>query len=642
MKILRKNLLFIFVLLIGITINVKAENFNYYLSNGESNYEIGDTNKVTNLKRGDIVKITAIIDNKDNVNNLRINGGKLTVRWDSKIFSLKEINGKYYDDSISDISGLTIGSINRESSKIVMNDISSTGFIKSGMNKIVQFNFLVLQTADATSGRIYRMDGEDSLKCYSLEEDKTINCGESLYSEFKYNVTKSTINKLSSIKIDGHELEYFNEDNTDYDIEVESTTTKIKIDVTKKDNKATITGDYGEKTLKYGLNKFIVYVISESGEQNKYNINVNRIDNRSSVNTLKTLSLSEGELDFNPNVTEYTVNVSNEIEKIKITSSLTDSKSKYVVDYQNKEIELIEGSNKVQIKVISEKGEENTYTININRALSSNNSLKSLTVNDEKIKLNEDEFIYNVTVETDVDEVVIKAIPNDSKATVELKDNYPLEIGENEINIKVIAADGQEASYIVNVTRKKALSKDSLLTSLIIKGYEINFKPTVTLYDLKIEDDINELEIETTAEDENAIVEIEGNKKLENGSIIKINVKAEDGSFTRYFINIEKGSRGIPSYIIVIIVLFILLAICIGIIIYRKKRQEKKEFDKLDEIKDKEEFTPKEELDTEEDNLPETKEEDTFGEDANDTDEEYVGAHEDKHKVENEDKEKDV
>ncbi len=631
--------LILFILLLGVTFGVKAENFNYYLSNSEQNYEHVDKNntKTVNIKRGDTVTVVAILDNKDNVTDYKLNSGKLTVRWDDKYFKLEEVNGKNYDSSISDIEGLTIENVNKGSNKITLNNISSTGVLKSGKNKLVQFKLKVMDNSNTGTTNIYQMDGEDSLKCISGEN--TVNCGESLYSELKFNIEKSKVNKLTAIKIDGNELDQFSEDVTVYDITVESNVTIIKIEATKKDSKSTISGDTGEKTVDYGNNKFTIIVTSESGDKYTYTLNVTRTDDRSSVNTLKTLTISDGELTFNPSVTEYTVNVENNVEKVTITSSLTDSKSKYVTDFKNKEIELIEGSNKVEIKVVSEKGEENTYTININRALSSNNSLKTLKVNDEKIKLLENEFIYNYTVENDVDEVTVEAVPNDSKATVKLDESYPLEVGENEINIKVVAASGQEASYIVNVTRKKILSKDSLLTSLKIEGYKLEFKQDVKVYDLKIKDEDNELKITTTQEDPNATVEIEGNKNLENGSIVKINVKAEDGTYTRYFINIEKGSSGLSTVIIIILILLLILGAIIGIIFYRKKKNEDKEINKLDEIDNE----PKENPEVIEDTTSEPepiKEDDTISSAEEVVDEEepvvpdpnYKGAHEVKEK----------
>ncbi len=642
MKRIEKSvLIIIFILLIGVTFNVKAESFNYYLSDNDSNYEYVDKNsvKAKTVKRGDTIKVTAIIDNKDNVSDYRINSGKLTVRWDEKYLSLDEVDGKYYNDSITDISELSLGSVHKSSNKFSIEEISSNGLLKSGKNKIVEYKFHVLDNAPSGEAKIYQMDGEDNLKCFFTTEERTVNCGESLYSELKFNIEKSKVNKLTAIKIDGNELDQFSEDVTVYDITVESNVTIIKIEATKKDSKSTISGDTGEKTVDYGNNKFTIIVTSESGDKYTYTLNVTRTDDRSSVNTLKTLTISDGELTFNPSVTEYTVNVENNVEKVTITSSLTDSKSKYVTDFKNKEIELIEGSNKVEIKVVSEKGEENTYTININRALSSNNSLKTLKVNDEKIKLLENEFIYNYTVENDVDEVTVEAVPNDSKATVKLDESYPLEVGENEINIKVVAASGQEASYIVNVTRKKILSKDSLLTSLKIEGYKLEFKQDVKVYDLKIKDEDNELKITTTQEDPNATVEIEGNKNLENGSIVKINVKAEDGTYTRYFINIEKGSSGLSTVIIIILILLLILGAIIGIIFYRKKKNEDKEINKLDEIDNE----PKENPEVIEDTTSEPepiKEDDTISSAEEVVDEEepvvpdpnYKGAHEVKEK----------
>ncbi len=637
MKKIKYCLLIIFVLLISLTINAQAENFNYYLSNSSQNYEYVDknSNKVVNVEKGDTIKAVVILDNKDNLAGYHIQSGKITVNWDDKVLSLEEVNGKYYNDSISDISSLTIGSISKGTNKVAFSDIASVGTLKNGKNKIIELRFLVLKNAPATSTKIYQTAGEDSFKC--SKDDEVINCGDSLYSELKYNVTKSTVNKLTSIKIDNNELEYFNEDTKEYDLIVESTVSKIKIDVTKKDSTSSVSGDIGERNVSYGYNKFVITVTSESGSSNQYVLNVNRIDERSDVNTLKTLTVTPGEIVFDPNILEYTINVDNNIDKVTITSSLTDSKSKYVTDYRNKEIDLIEGSNKVEIKVISEKGEEKTYTLNINRALSSNNSLKSLKVNDEKITLVENEFIYNVTVENEVNEIKVVAVPNDSRATVKLDDTYPLIVGDNEINIAVIAPSGQEAAYTLNVKRKKILSSDSLLVNIRVKGHDLDFKQDVKVYDLKLKDDEDELEITAIQEDPTAEIIIEGNKKLDNGSIVKINVKAEDGTYTRYFINIIKESSGIPLVVIIIIVLLILLGGCIGLIFYRKKKAEKKSFDKLDAPEPKEIEDVEASTDSSSENIVENEIE-TPPEDVVPTEkkvletDEYVGVHEEKEK----------
>ena len=485
-------LIFIFLLVLGIGYNVKADTIKYYLSTKglDYNYVSKDNAKETNVKRGDYITVAAVIDYSEDSESYQFDKGKITLRWDNKYLNLVD-----YSASNRDFSSITLKSVNKESSKIVISEISAGENIKSGKSVLAEFKFQVLEDSSTGSTKVYQMDGEDKLSFVKNSDNTNVEI-ESLYSEIKYNVAKSSNNKLSSIKIDEKEIDKFDENTNSYNINVSEDVDKVKIDATAKDSKSKISGT-GEIKLSYGINKVAIVVTSEDGTSNTYNINISKEDNRSSVNTLKTLVLSNGDINFKSNITEYTINVENDIEEITITSSLTDSKSKYVEDYRNKTVKLVEGSNKIQIKVLSEKEEENIYTLNINRALSTNNTLKSLKVNDEKIELKEDEFTYNIDVENDVDSVVIKAVPNDSKATVELKDKYDLEIGENEINVLVVAASGDKASYILNVNRKKLLSKDTLLKSLKIKGYNINFKPEVTLYTLDIRKDVTELEIVT-------------------------------------------------------------------------------------------------------------------------------------------------
>lgn len=631
MKIIKNICLLISLFIISISYNVKADTFKYYLSTKGLDYAyVNKSNaKEISVKRGDTITVYVVVNYSEGNDSYKINNGKATIRWDDNY--LKYTN---YSTSNSILASIPTTSVTKTSNKLVFSNLSSKETLKNGKNAIIEVKFKVLDNSNSGSTKIYQMDGEDSLNIVKIADESTTKT-ESLYTELKYNVQKSTVNKLSAIKLDGKALEYFSEDKNDYDIQVEQSVEKIKIEATKKDSKSVISGDIGEKKLSYGTNKFTITVTSESGAKNTYNINILREDLRSNDNSLKTLTLSSGEIKFKPATTEYTINVENDVDKITIKSSLNDSKAKYVTDYRNKEVELVEGSNKIEIKVISEKGTERVYTLNINRALSSNNSLKSLKVNDEKITLIENEFTYNVTVENEVAEVVIAAITNDAKATVKLDDNYPLEVGENEINIKVVAASGAEATYILNITREKIPSKDSLLTSLKIKDYDLGFNPGKYYYNLKIKDE-SELEITTTQEDPNATVEIEGNKDLENGSIIKVNVKAEDGSFTRYFITIEKGSKGIPTIVVILIILFLMLGGCVGLIFYRKKKQEEKELNKLDNTNEVNENVE----------VPIVHENDSVVEsqldEENVDDDNYVGAHEMESEENNEENEKDV
>ena len=93
------------------------------------------------------------------------------------------------------------------------------------------------------------------------------------------------------------------------------------------------------------------------------------------------------------------------------------------------------------------------------------------------------------------------------------------------------------------------------ILNIDIKGYNLNFKPDVKEYKLKIDKDVNALDIEVTPEDAKAKYEITGNEQLRNKSKITIKVTAEDETTTDYIITIKKGGSNIIVIILIIIVL---------------------------------------------------------------------------------------
>ena len=85
-------------------------------------------------------------------------------------------------------------------------------------------------------------------------------------------------NNLKNLSIDGLKLEpAFNKDTTEYKVTAESNTTEIKINATKSDSKADLSGT-GTFKVTEGENKFTVTVEAENGSVKKYNILVNVTD----------------------------------------------------------------------------------------------------------------------------------------------------------------------------------------------------------------------------------------------------------------------------------------------------------------------------------------------------------------------------
>ncbi|MBP3461033.1 MAG: cadherin-like beta sandwich domain-containing protein [Bacilli bacterium] len=87
--------------------------------------------------------------------------------------------------------------------------------------------------------------------------------------------TKSSNNNLKSLEIEGYKLSpEFDKNKTDYTLTVPNDVNKIKILAYKEDDKASLSGDDGEKEVKEGENKFSVVVKAENGSEKKYNITI--------------------------------------------------------------------------------------------------------------------------------------------------------------------------------------------------------------------------------------------------------------------------------------------------------------------------------------------------------------------------------
>jgi len=385
----------------------------------------------------------------------------------------------------------------------------------------------------------------------------------------------SDVNTLTGITVTGGGLE-FNENTTTYDLEVDSDSTTIT--AIKKDSTSVVTGDIGKTALKYGKNTFKITVTSEAGSKNVYTLNITRPDRRSKVNTLSSLTVSEGKISFKKETLKYSLTVENKIKSIKVDANLTDEKSSFVSGYAPRTVDLKVGTNVIEIKVKAENEEVKTYKITVTRkddgTKSNNNYLSELSLSQGTLTFDKETLEYTVTVLNDVTKVDVTAKTEHDKATYEIDAPKELVVGNNVITIKVKAENGTIKEYKVTVIKKgqnEELSNNNLLTNLTVLGYELDFNSNVYEYNLKINDE-NSLTIDYEQEDTKSNVIINGNNELKNGSIIRIVVTAEDGSVLEYKINIEKEESNNFMLFIIIGVVLLLILIVIVVIISNKKK----------------------------------------------------------------------
>lgn len=184
---------------------------------------------------------------------------------------------------------------------------------------------------------------------------------------------------------------------------------------------------------------------------------------------------------------------------------------------------------------------------------SNNANIKSLTIkgnDDSDVVLspvfNPGVYDYEATVASNVKTVSITPILEDAKANAIISNNAneELKAGEdNKITITITAEDGSKKAYNINIKRE-ALTSDATLKNLEIEEIEkFKFDKDKFTYNVKIGKNVKSLTIIYKLSDENSTVNIEGNSKLKNGSVVKVIVTAQDGTKKVYTLNIQKETN---------------------------------------------------------------------------------------------------
>ncbi len=269
----------------------------------------------------------------------------------------------------------------------------------------------------------------------------------------------STACNLTSLAVSGMTLTpAFASSKTSYTLP-ETTASSIVISATA-DAGAKITG-MGTQTLNYGSNKFDVVVTAEDGISKKtYSINVVKTDNRSKNNYLSSIYLSYGEINFDKNTLDYTVNLAADIEQINIAITLEDNKSR-VKGAGKKTLNL--GANEFAVVVTAENGEQRTYTITVYRgelatdpkpAVTESNEvlLKTLTINDNGIDLIANQFVYLFGVSNEIIFLKIDATAVDETTQITIEGKDDLETGITPVYI-ILTNGTKQTTYTVLVNK---------------------------------------------------------------------------------------------------------------------------------------------------------------------------------------------
>ena len=213
---------------------------------------------------------------------------------------------------------------------------------------------------------------------------------------------------------------------------------------------------------------------------------VNRPAPKSSNNYLASLSTNVGAIKFNKNTSNYTIIVNNNVTSVTIMANADDSKAT-VSGVGTKQLSVY--SNNFPIRVTAENGTTRSYGINIVRrdgdgnvgALSKNNNLTSLHAEGCEINFDKNVLEYRCEVDSLRDNVVVVANAEDSKASVDISQPATLNIGNNEIHVRVTAENEDVKLYKIIIRRT---SDVPLLNEMDLKkALESHAGDEIAMYD---------------------------------------------------------------------------------------------------------------------------------------------------------------
>jgi hypothetical protein len=228
------------------------------------------------------------------------------------------------------------------------------------------------------------------------------------YAEGNSNVNQENprTNTLTNLGITGFNLDQtFSSDVKEYSATVENDVQTFTLLVEGNPassifiNGQTVTSGKEETySLETGINTFLITVSDGSQTANTYTLRITR--KQSANNTLQTIKLSAGELSpsFSSAMTDYSVQVTNDVNAIMITPTSIDKTATIevngtLVKGAGVSVKLPDGKTDILIVVTAENGDKRTYTLHVTKAADTSSTPNNSSQNNNSSK--NDNFLPN-------------------------------------------------------------------------------------------------------------------------------------------------------------------------------------------------------------------------------------------------------
>ncbi len=290
----------------------------------------------------------------------------------------------------------------------------------------------------------------------------------------------------------------FDSDTENYSVSVDNDISSIDITLTPADSgaSASING-LGEGTgpqtltvpLDEGDNNVEIFIRASDNTTTKtYSLLVSR--GPSSNANLVNLCIDAGNLNpaFKEDTVTYQVSTDSNDTRTgsAITATLADPNATLTIggnpaiSNMKATVELEHGKNLIPIVVTAKDGiTQKAYIISVNGTVD-NADLSSLIVSEGNLSFHKDTTEYYIDVANDTETIDISAAPSGPEALVLIEGGVrtssaiDLEVGENTIDVMVVAQDASTKTYTITVSRKEALTinNESLPIGIIGGTYQ--------------------------------------------------------------------------------------------------------------------------------------------------------------------------
>ena len=373
---------------------------------------------------------------------------------------------------------------------------------------------------------------------------------------------------------------------TAYELTVESDKIALYATLTSEDSHYVEGYEPRTVDLNFGRNIVLIKIANSAGNIRTYTFIITRTDNRESVNELKTLTTSVGKINFDPNISDYTISVPKNSKSVTINGTLESANAAFIKGYEPRTVELTNNITSAVIKTISEAGIARNYVLtfiktgaDITEDISKSTYLSSLTIPGTELAFDRETLSYSVAVEYEIETIPVYAFAESENATVEINGNVGLKVGANKIEI-IVTNDSQVKIYNVFINRKEdglGVSSNTKLQTLTVKDYNINFNEDIDEYTIKIKRE-KTLLLTATPQSDRSEVYMYGNNDLTAFSTIRVKVIAENGDTGLYSVDIIKDLYNKNLEITIAIVGSIILLGSGIILVIRRKHKKLKDY----------------------------------------------------------------